>query len=315
MVVDKAKTGRRALGACFQRCWAEIGNMTVGIFRKLMGSLIESTLMYGTEIWGCSRRLEAIEQVQLCALRMLFGVGTLHPRTSLWFEMEMMPLVWKAKMQCVRFWLKVMSAEAYEGRLLRKIARHSAWVKNMAKCVGDFGWSGMGVDVVKNLSDSEIQEMLESVAWRSVMSIMKEDMEELDKPELSILREIADLRLESSCALVKEKRERTMLLKLRGGTAAFQIKVGRWQGVMRNDRVCKECQSGEVEDCLPLAATRPCLGPHQTAPAYTAYRPGMDIWPQGISIKKWTAIILSASCISTSIMKCIRSMSCVCFGL
>ena len=90
-----------------------------------------------------------------------------------------------------------MSAEAYKGRLLRKIAIHSvgcgkgAWVKNMAKCVGDFGWSGMGVDAVKNLSDSEIQELLESVAWRSsrVMSMMKEDME--DKPKLSILREIA----------------------------------------------------------------------------------------------------------------------------
>ena len=30
---------------------------------------------------------------------------------------------------------------------------------------------------------------------------------------------------------MKEKRERTMLMKLRGGKAAFQIEVGRWQGV------------------------------------------------------------------------------------
>ena len=96
----------------------------------------------------------------------------------------MMPLVWKAKMWCMRFCLKVMSAEAYEGRLMRKITRHSvgcgkgAWVKNMAKCVSDFGWSGMGVDAVKNLSDSELQEMLESVAWRRVTSVTKEDMED-----------------------------------------------------------------------------------------------------------------------------------------
>ena len=44
--------------------------MVVGIFRKLMGSLVELTLMYGAEIWGCSRHLEAIEQVQLLAFRM-----------------------------------------------------------------------------------------------------------------------------------------------------------------------------------------------------------------------------------------------------
>ena len=125
--------------------------------------------------------------------------------------------------------------ELIEGRLLRKIARHSvgcgkgAWVKNMAKCVGDFGWSGMGVDAMKNLSDSEIQEMLESAAWSRVTSMIEKGME--DKPKLSLLREIADLKLESSCALVKEKRERTMLMKLRGGKSAFQIEVGRWQGV------------------------------------------------------------------------------------
>ena len=39
-----------------------------------------------------------------------------------------------------------------------------------------------------------------------------------------------------------------MMLKLRGGTAAFQIEMGRWYGMKREKRVCKECNSGEVED-------------------------------------------------------------------
>ena len=45
MIEDRAEAGRRALGACFSRCREEIGDMTVGIARKLMGSLVESTLM------------------------------------------------------------------------------------------------------------------------------------------------------------------------------------------------------------------------------------------------------------------------------
>ena len=28
---------------------------------------------------------------------------------------------------------------------------------------------------------------------------------------------------------------------------AFQIEMGRWHGVKREERVCKECNSGEVE--------------------------------------------------------------------
>ena len=49
--------------------------------------------------------------------------------------------------------------------------------------------------------------MLESAAWRRVTSMMTKDME--DKPKLNILREVADLKFELSCALVK-KKERMM---------------------------------------------------------------------------------------------------------
>ena len=66
--------------------------------------------------------------------------------------------------------------------------------------------------------------------------------------------------------MVKRKRDRSMLMKLRGGTAPLhcQIEVGRWQGVNREERVCKECQWQERELLgrhLPLADTVPCLGP------------------------------------------------------
>ena len=51
----------------------------------------------------------------------------------------------------------------YEGRLLRKLARRAVecskgvWVKNMAKCVGEFEWQGIGGDAIKSLTDAEIE--------------------------------------------------------------------------------------------------------------------------------------------------------------
>ena len=39
-----------------------------------------------------------------------------------------------------------------------------------------------------------------------------------------------------------------MMTRLRGGTAELRIEVRRWHGVRREDRVCKECGNGEVED-------------------------------------------------------------------
>ena len=47
-----------------------------------------------------------MEQVQLHALQMFFGVGTLHPKASLLQEVEALSVVWEAKMHCVKFWLK-----------------------------------------------------------------------------------------------------------------------------------------------------------------------------------------------------------------
>ena len=47
--------------------------------------------------------------------------------------------------------------------------------------------------------------------------------------------------VESSCTCLKYN-------KLCGGTAAFQIETGRWHGVKIEDRIHKECESGEMED-------------------------------------------------------------------
>ena len=38
------------------------------------------------------------------------------------------------------------------------------------------------------------------------------------------------------------------MAKLRGGTAELRIETGRWRGLERQERICKCCESGEVED-------------------------------------------------------------------
>ena len=103
MVEERALAGKKALGAWFHRCRTELGDIGVGVFRKLMASLVESTMLYGSEIWGCNRDLEKIEQVQMRALRLFFGVRTLHLKVSLLAEMGDLLVKWLARMRCVLF--------------------------------------------------------------------------------------------------------------------------------------------------------------------------------------------------------------------
>ena len=69
-----------------------------------------------------------------------------------------------------------------------------------------------------------------------------------EKPKLSMMNLIMECEVKSSRTLLKSTAEWRMMLKLRGGMAAFQIEMGRWHELKREERTCKECDSGEVED-------------------------------------------------------------------
>ena len=60
-------------------------------------------------------------------------------------------------------------------------------------------------DAVKCLSESEIRDMLSSIACREVRNMWQEMEERL---KLGMLNEIAALECESSCAVVRRKRDR-----------------------------------------------------------------------------------------------------------
>ena len=59
----------------------------------LLEALVDSVLLCGAEVCGCCRQTDPLVQVQLRAARIFFGVGRLHPRSAIEYEMRMMPFV------------------------------------------------------------------------------------------------------------------------------------------------------------------------------------------------------------------------------
>ena len=39
------------------------------------------------------------------------------------------------------------------------------WIGKIGMCWGQFGWKDVSVEVLKELSDMEVREMLEAIAW------------------------------------------------------------------------------------------------------------------------------------------------------
>ena len=69
------------------------------------------------------------------------------------------------------------------------------------------------------------------------------------KPKLCVLNSVYVNGLNGRCWKVQEKSHRRILMMLRGGSAPLQIETGRWKGVPREERLCRECGMNEVEDC------------------------------------------------------------------
>ena len=111
---------------------------------------------------------------------------------------------------------------------------------------GEFGWQDLSGNVIRDLSKGDLRSMLWNIAWRRVKDGWLKELNE--KPKLSMLKMLVDCGVESSCAYVKSKSERRIWMKLRGGTVPLQIEMGRWQGIRWEEQLCKQCDSGVVED-------------------------------------------------------------------
>ena len=123
----------------------------------------------------------------------------------------------------------------------------------------------------------------------------------VEKPKLSMMKQITKCEVRSSCAFLKSKAERRMMLKLRGGTAAFQIEMGRWHGLKKEEQVCTECDSGEVEDV--------CHWLLQCSAWKSLRQPLLETMDNvGEDNGDRTALILSHACRNYHILSIINSM-------
>ena len=59
---------------------------------------------------------------------------------------------------------------------------------------------------------------------------------------------LMDNECKARCVGMECRRRRRMIAKLRGDTAELGIQIRRWHGLRREDRMCKECRNGEVEN-------------------------------------------------------------------
>ena len=122
----------------------------------------------------------------------------------------------------------------------------SAWQKDLECGLEGFGWRDVGIEGLGRLSMTEIGHMLRDTARREVKKEWEAEARERSK--LEVMHGLLTIDGKRRCVDVNCKRRRRILAKLRGGTAALRIETGRWSGLKREERLCRQCRLEEVED-------------------------------------------------------------------
>ena len=255
MVEERGKAGARALSGWLRRCRTTVGEVRGATFVRLMESLVESVLLYGAEVWSGGAQLRQVENVQMRVARIFLGVGRLHLLVSLQFEMNMPPMKWVAMKRSNEFWVQVMRMT--DGRLLKDVMLEAFevgckvwWVKELQQSLVTFGWKGLDAEAVSGLPMKEVKQVLKDITWREVREVWREAARE--RPKLEVIGSLVDAECKARCVEIECKMQRRMMVKLRGGTAELRVETGRWCGLSRGERLCKNCDNGEVEDIKHL---------------------------------------------------------------
>ena len=57
-----------------RKCRTSIGEIGGVTFKRLVEVLVDSVLLYGEEVWGCTRQLGLVENVQMVAASIFMSV-------------------------------------------------------------------------------------------------------------------------------------------------------------------------------------------------------------------------------------------------
>ena len=96
------------------------------------------------------------------------------------------------------------------------------------------------------VSGSEVSQMSKDCAWREVRKEWLSEANERSK--LGVLQVLMGREYKSRCVQIGRESLRWILAKLRGGMVELRIESDRWVGLAREDRICTQCDSGEMED-------------------------------------------------------------------
>ena len=237
---------------------------SIPLFLKLFDALVKPILLYGSEIWGYATlnlTNNPSEKLINKFYRILLGVPNYCSTIGTHVELGRFPVSVDIKYSMLKYFCRVVTLPK------SRLVSHCYWslfnlknvkdrwlssVKEIIECAGqrtfNFLWNSQ-----KSLSQVNTKliykcqgQVLETFKQQFISTAVNK-MAEQNK--LQYFREAkTEFTLSKYLHILAARNSRSLLCKLRLGALKLEVETGRKFGVVRNERVCKLCNSGQVED-------------------------------------------------------------------
>ena len=238
-----AESGSRALGAVIAK-FKSSKCMGYESYSKLYETCVQSILNYGAEIWGYSSETKTTI-VQNRAMRVFLGVNKRAPNIGMLGDLGWIPHC-NAKHICLlRYWNKLINLA--DDRLTKRVFNtdylgKGKWCKSVKKILTDLN--------LLHVYDTQTTCDLSYCKNELFCNFEKKWFKEASKkPKLRTYCTYKNkLEPEKYVTTNLVPHERSILAQFRLGTLPLELELGRFANLKIEDRICKLCNDGSIED-------------------------------------------------------------------
>lgn len=263
MVKESAKSATRALGKLISRFKAS-GGSAHNVYTRLFETGVLPIIRYSAGLWGI-KEYGHMNTVLNKAGRFLLGLPPRAPNIATQGEMGWNSIIYHTRLEAIRIYCRLNTMD--EERITYKIFNWSKSVGNQCKnwvfFMNKFLRENDLLAIEVNKMDSkagakycmEALQLLEKEKW---CNKLWNDGHNVNGNKLRTYRRFkGTLEKEKYLDINVPRDQRSAFVKLRCGVLPLEVETGRYNGTILEERVCKLCNNGDIEDEVHFLITCP----------------------------------------------------------
>ena len=242
MLHDQALRAYNSLLSLFDRVQLDVKTKL-----SLFNTMIVPILVYGSEVWGVYNFKE-VDKLQIRFLKHLLCVKKQTPNNAVYGEFGEIPLSIICKEEAIKFWLKIMkngdSPMNYMYHDQCNNINGPCWAIKMKSIINHLGLNFL----IDNFDvNAEYFSMLKSRLRDQFIQDWRGSIQSMSKLDVYCALK-TNFKYEEYLDKIENENLHKPFSSIRLSAHKLEIEVGRYTGIVRENRICKCCNSNIIEN-------------------------------------------------------------------